>query len=285
MMYCKQYQNIPLVSKHHSKKFGLDAHCKNDGKSKPVVIFIHGFNGFKDWGHFSLLGEFFAENNFVFIRFNLSHNGTTYLRPTEFVDLEAYGNDLFSTDLDDIDLVIDYLHSKECPFKKEMNLDKLFLIGHSRGGALSILGGYEQARVKGIATWASIVSTQHFWTPERLKELKKNGVFYIKNGRTKQTLPLYYAYYEDTVLNAKRLNVENAMKNLNKPALIAHGDNDEAVPFHFLDKLAEWNPKAEKIIVEETGHTFGGKHPYTEKTLPEKVHYLAARTLHFFNQI
>ena len=34
---------------------------------KPVIIFSHGFKGFKDHGCFDLMAEFWAEHNFAFI--------------------------------------------------------------------------------------------------------------------------------------------------------------------------------------------------------------------------
>ncbi|NJL14124.1 MAG: hypothetical protein HC913_14705 [Microscillaceae bacterium] len=102
-------RNHLLTSRHDAKPFGVDWFFKPDGQAKPLVVFVHGFNAFKDWGHFNLVAEAFAQAGFFFVKFNLSHNGTSPEHPTEFVDLEAYGNDKFSTDLDDIGLVLDFI--------------------------------------------------------------------------------------------------------------------------------------------------------------------------------
>ncbi len=274
-------KDILLTSLHHQKPFGLDAFYQANRKAKPVVVFIHGFNAFKDWGHFNLVAEAFADAGFVFVKFNLSHNGTTPTRPTEFVDLQAYGNDKFSIDLDDIGLVLDYLHQSDCPFAKEMNLEKISLVGHSRGGALVMLKASEDARIKSMATWASIKSTRHFWTKENIEKVSKEGVIYYLNGRTKQKLPLYYAYYEDTLLNEERLDVEKAMRSLKIPALIAHGDADESVPTAFVHTLKEWKPDAELFLVEGAAHTFGAYHPYLADKLPEAAALLTQKTIDF----
>jgi uncharacterized protein len=278
-------QNIILTSQHDNKLFGLDAQYIKDEEPKAVVVFIHGFNGFKDWGHFHLWGNYFAERGYVFIRFNLSHNGTTLDNPTEFVDLEAYGNDLFSTDLDDIGVVLDYITSPECLFNKEVDKESIYLVGHSRGGALAMLKAAEDKRVKSIATWSSIISTSHFWTKKNIEAVETEGVVYVPNSRTNQKLPLYRAYYEDVLKNPERLNVEKAIKSLEIPVLIAHGTADESITPDFAHTLKEWKPEAELFMVENAKHTFGGYHPYDKLELTKRSKLLAEKTVAFFDEL
>ncbi len=52
--------NKTLTSKHHNRAFIYDARYLKNGKKKPVIIFVHGFKGFKDWGTFNLLADEFA---------------------------------------------------------------------------------------------------------------------------------------------------------------------------------------------------------------------------------
>ena len=40
-----------------------------------LVVFCHGFKGFKDWGAWHLVAEKFAQDGFIFLKFNFSHNG------------------------------------------------------------------------------------------------------------------------------------------------------------------------------------------------------------------
>jgi pimeloyl-ACP methyl ester carboxylesterase len=282
MTALKKIENIILTSPHDALKFGLDAYFIDNQVLKPVVLFIHGFNGFKDWGAWHLFGEYFAQQGFCFVKFNLSHNGTSLDKPTEFVNIEAYGNDLFSTDLDDINLVINYLYSSDCPFSSQMDLSKLYLIGHSRAGALAILTAGEDERVKKIATWASIISTRHFWTPENIEEVTKNGAVYIFNSRTQQNLPLYYAYYEDVLKNPERLDVEAKFKKLSIPILVAHGQADTSIPYQFAEKLKKWKPEVKLFLLPEANHTFGVTHPWPEEKLPDFAQTLADKTVEFF---
>ena len=106
-----------------NRKFLLDVFYLQNGEKKPVVIFCHGFKGFKDWGHFNLVGERFAEEGCVFVKFNFSHNGTTPEDPLNFTDLKAFGNNNFSKELED--LAFPYVYPDEATRVKE-TLSKRF---------------------------------------------------------------------------------------------------------------------------------------------------------------
>src|ERR1044072_3126542 len=89
----------------HVKPILTDIFYDENAAQKPVVIYAHGFNGFKDWGNFDLIAKQFAAAGFVFIQFNFSHNGTTVEQPEDFADLEAYGNNNYTKELDDLSTV------------------------------------------------------------------------------------------------------------------------------------------------------------------------------------
>jgi uncharacterized protein len=274
-------QNFTLSSRHDQLEFVLDVRYIPNSNPKPLVIFIHGFNGFKDWGHFSLIGDEFAKAGFVFLKLNLSHNGTTPTRPFDFVNLQAFGNEKFSIDLDDIGMVIDFVSDKQCPIRAEINADRIHLIGHSRGGALAILKAAEDDRVCKLATWASIASVHHFWTPENIDLVSKTGVIYYHNSRTQQKLPIYYACYEDILLNSERLNIEQKIQTLKIPILIVHGSADTSVNVEKAYALHGFQPHSELYIIEGANHTFGGQHPYLQEDLPIHSKILVAETIRF----
>ena len=87
----KFIKNASIQSKHHNRSITYDIRYIENGQPKPILIFVHGFKGFKDWGPFNLVSEYFADLKYVFLKFNLSHNGTTPEAPLEFADLEAFG--------------------------------------------------------------------------------------------------------------------------------------------------------------------------------------------------
>ncbi len=274
-----------IDSNHNQKKVLLDVRFKESGVQKPVIIFVHGFKGFKDWGHFNLIADYFANKGFIYVKLNFSHNGTTPEHPMDFVDLEAFGNNNFTKELDDLGTVIDYVFSSEIEIPPgEINLEKVYLIGHSRGGGAVILKADEDARVKGVATWAAVDHLAFRATEPILRQWKAEGVQYVYNGRTKQNMPLYYQIVEDFLRNESRFNIERAMKNMKQPLIAFHGTNDAAVPLSAVENLQKWNPTVRVEIVKNANHTFGGKHPYEEDLLPMDSQFIAEKTGLFFNE-
>lgn len=251
---------------------------------KPLVIFIHGFKGFKDWGHFNLIAERFANEGLVFVKFNFSHNGTTPEHPADFADLEAFGNNNFSIETDDLGRVIDFALTQSEPSKRgEIDPDRLFLIGHSRGGGIAILKAGEDARVKKIVTWAAVNDFGNLWSQNMLSDWEKKGVIYIENARTRQQMPLYYQLAENYFANEERLHISSAAKNLNIPFLIVHGTEDEAVPYASALKLQELNPGATVLTIDGGNHVFGAKHPFTETSLPADAEFVLNKTVEFLS--
>jgi len=271
-----------ILNSKHGKKFGVDARFVSSSDKKPVIIFVHGFKGFKEWGHFNLMADHLAEKGFVYVKPNLSHNGTSIKKPAEFVDLEAFGNNNFSIELDDIGVLIDYLFEPGCTIPEvEMDTSKIFLAGHSRGGGVIILKAREDPRVKAVATLASVASLGS-WPDSTVKQWKKDGVYYVYNSRTGQNMPLYYQLAEDVQKNKDRLDVPAAAKNMKQPMLIIHGSDDESVSVNAGYELKKLNPAAEIFIIEGAGHTFGGHHPLNDDDLPEYSKIAVERISEFF---
>ncbi|MFT5020817.1 MAG: dienelactone hydrolase, partial [Polaribacter sp.] len=89
-----------------NRQMPVDLRFDNQISNQPVVIFVHGFKGFKDWGHFPKVGEEMVKAGFAFVSFNFTHDGTTLEKPSEFTDLEAFGNNNYNKELFDTEQVI-----------------------------------------------------------------------------------------------------------------------------------------------------------------------------------
>ena len=76
----------------NDRLMGVDIHYCDGFSTMPIVLFAHGYKGFKDFGAWSIIADQMAQNGIVFIRFNFSHNGVKPQSPTEFTDLEAFAN-------------------------------------------------------------------------------------------------------------------------------------------------------------------------------------------------
>ncbi|MGZ4045864.1 MAG: alpha/beta hydrolase family protein [Bacteroidia bacterium] len=269
-----------IIEGSKNKQIGLDVFYKEDNKQKPIVIFVHGFKGFKDWGHFNLVASTFAEHDFVFVKFNFSHNGTTPLNPLEFGDLEAFGNNNYIIELDDLKLVMDWVLSGRF-LASEINKEQLYLLGHSRGGGISILKACEDKRVKKLVTWASVSDFINRNKKRTIETWQKDGVVFAHNARTGQQMPLYLQFYESLVANKERLNILKAAKNLSIPFLIVHGTADEAVDVHDAKQLHITAKHSKLFLVEGASHTFGARHPFVETSLPQDAKNVIEKTILF----
>jgi len=275
-------KNIVLQSPS-GRPFLTDVLYQHTHQKKPVIIFSHGFAGFKDWGAFNLMADAFAEAGFVFVKHNFSHDGTTVDHPTEFVDEEAFGNNNFSKELDDLGVVIDWVCSDAFPVdKNEVDIDQLYLIGHSRGGGIIILKAGEDRRVKKISPWNSINEIGRYWKKEEMEKIKTDGVIYVTNSRTKQSLPIYWQMYEDYFAHLSRLYIPDVVKRLTIPMLIVHGTKDETVPFSAAEEMKSWNANAQLVAIEGANHVFGARHPWEQDTIPGDLQKAIDETIRFF---
>ena len=205
-------KNHVLIRKN-KKPILWDAFFNQDGNSKPIVIFCHGYKGFKDWGAWDLVAESFKKAGLFFIKFNFSHNGGTMKNPIDFPDLEAFAENNYSKELDDLDAILNRVYSDDFKYKNEINKRNITLIGHSRGGGISIIKASEDSRVTTLISWASVSGFgKRTSTTGDLNQWKKDGVKYVLNGRTKQQMPHNYQFYLDYKANEERLSIEAAAK-------------------------------------------------------------------------
>ena len=243
---------------------------------KGIVIFCHGYKGYKDWGAWNLVAEEFAHKDFTFVKLNFSHNGGTLENPIDFPDLEAFGNNTYSKEVADLNSVIAWSN-------KEFDAP-IYIIGHSRGGGVVTLVAGRNLNVSKVISWAAVADfKERFPVGEKLQEWKDKGVDYVLNGRTKQEMPHYYSFYEDFIKNEMNLTISKAAKRIRIPHLIVHGDKDEAVLVKDAYRLGSFNPKAELEIILGANHTFGSKHPWNEHFLPDSLREVVDKTINFIN--
>ena len=266
----KIIKNIRINGKHN-KPILTDLFFKESNQLKPILIFCHGYKGFKDWGAWNLMAENFANAGFFFVKFNFSHNGGTAEQPIDFPDLEAFGNNNYSKELDDLGNVIDWV-SENSDIKSEIDLNEIYLIGHSRGAGIVLLKSDEDSRVKKVISLAGVSDYKsRFPKNQKLQEWEEKKVYFVKNGRTHQEMPHFYQFFRDFEKNEKRLNIKKATQNLEIPLLIIHGNNDASVSINEAKNLHKWNSKSTFKIIENSNHVFGTSHPWDKERVSEEL--------------
>lgn len=261
------------------RAMAVDVRWSDEIPPRAVVLFAHGYKGFKDWGCWNLIADAFALKGIAFAKFNFSHNGTTLENPQDFADLDAFAQNNYSIECADLESVINALPEVLPEPLRQLNVH---LIGHSRGGGIVLLVGSRHPKVKSMMTWAAVSDFgARFPMGDELEDWKSSGVFYVKNARTGQELPHDIQWWNDFVQHESQLDIRSAVFMQSKPLFIAHAADDQAVHMSEAMKLARWCPTATLRIFESGGHTFGAKHPWTEDELPEESIRLVEETLNF----
>lgn len=270
-------QQTFTIQGSEGKPILMDLTYKTSNELSPMVIFVHGFKGFKDWGTHNLVAEYFVTQGLRFLKFNFSHNGTTPEAPVDFVDLGAFGDNTFTKEFNDLEKVIAFAKSGE-EFSAP---ESLHLLGHSRGGGTGIIQATIDSRVEKLITWAAISDFSSLWKKEEEAEWRKKGVIYSYNTRTKQHTPLKIDLLHDLEKHARSYNILHAAANINKPWLIIHGDEDENVLLSEAEKLKEKSPNSELYIIPHANHVFGASHPYTKEDLPLELQLACEKSVEF----
>lgn len=256
------------------------------GEKRPLVIYAHGFNGFKDWGNFDLIVDQFVRAGFAFLKFNFSHNGTTPDHPQDFAELEAFGNNNYTRQLFDLGAVLDWLGDSASPFVDSVASERAGLIGHSMGGGIAVIKTAEDPRVKALVTWAAISQCKTpwgSWPSERISAWQASGVEYYVNGRTKQQMPLYYQLYRDYQDNTQRLDIIAAAGRVRVPWQLCHGMEDTSVPVESALELHDANPQAQ-LMLTPGDHVFDRRHPWEKSYLPDAMQQVVDKNIVFFKE-
>jgi uncharacterized protein len=240
----------------------IDIRSAGRNTSRPAVLVVHGFKGFKDWGMFPHLAERLARAGFTAVTFNLSGSGVD--DAGEFSLPDRFGHNTFSAELQDLQRVLDALMSGALGIPVPSTLA---LVGHSRGGGIAVLQTARDSRIRDLVTWAAISRVER-WPEDQRSIWRARGHTEIQNARTGQILPLYTDVLDDIEQNAETLDIGAAAARIRVPWLIVHGTEDESVGFTEAEtlKAASRRKKTQLLAIERGGHTFGATHPWRSPT-------------------
>lgn len=231
----------------------------------PCIVYVHGFKGFKDWGFVPYIGQKFAEAGFVFLCFNFSHNGVEG-HGQDFTRLDKFEQNTHSLEVSELMEVIDLLTIDD--YFGKFNEQPLGLLGHSRGGGTAILAASQHDMVSALATWASVCRFDRYDKPQ-MAQWEQQGYLEFPNTRTGQIMRMGKEMLADIQQNGREsLAILDAAKNLRKPFLILHGDQDATVHFYEAEQLNLYaHPNfAHYDLILGADHTFGALHPFAGTT-------------------
>lgn len=232
----------------------------------PITIVAHGFKGFKEWGFFPYAGRALADAGMAVIVMNFSHNG---LDPhgEEFTRPERFATNTFTREIRELREMIDAVEADRLGLGERVDRTSIATVGHSRGGGIVLLEAANDPRLRGVVTW-SAVSTFDRYSRRQIEMWRREGQLEVINARTGQVLQLDKCLLEDLERNSEKLDIRQAVKTLDRPLLIVHGEVDLTVPPSNAVDLhsAASNSQSELVRVPRTGHTFGAVHPFAGPT-------------------
>ena len=237
----------------------------------PINIIIHGFKGFRTWGFIPTLATHIAENIGPTLAIDFSLDGTEDRDGKIYYDNDDFRRNTISQMLLEINSLINYIFKGKLPDQLNSSFNgEINLIGHSMGGALSIITAFEDQRISKICLWAT--PSKLIWNTNRQKsEWREKGFMEIKIQSTGQILCLDIGYLEDKENNLVRFDLLKSISEIEIPICIIHGKQDFTVRINSAEELrdsAQKSSNLDYIIIEKCNHVFNSTHPFGEIKQP-----------------
>lgn len=199
-----------------------DLHRRGDDCSRALVL-CHGMESSRGGTKQTAIVERFVPKGYTVLRFDFSFVGESDGR---FEDLTVSG------EVDDALGALDFL--------AEFAPSSCILVGSSLGGAVALLAARHAAEtVHGVATIAAVADTRLFTatlTPREIEEWHRSGRRRWRDSFLKAT------FVEDL----EKIDIEAAVRSLDVPLLVMHGQADRVVPCEHAHRIA----RAAKTAVE-----------------------------------
>lgn len=219
-----------------TKSFVLAVNKKGDDNSKNLAIVLPGRLDTKDYYCFSSHLDFLAKKGFLAVSFDPPG---TWESPG--------GLELFTTTnyIKAVNELIEFFGNKPT-----------LLMGHSRGGTISILAGTPNPNVIGIvpimATYAEPTSPH----PEAMKGDFVMSYRDLPPGASKTKQQKEFALPTNYFLDGQKYDVVNVLKKCTKPKLIIYGTKDKFTSPERVKEVYETIPKPKMIHELDTEHDY-----------------------------
>jgi pimeloyl-ACP methyl ester carboxylesterase len=232
----------------------------------PVVVCVHGFKGFKDWGFWPETSTRLSKAGYGVVRFNFAHSGIGPDFRT-FSEPELFETGTYTREVEDLREVLSRLAARRLPGAESMDLSRVGLLAHSRGAvsALAVAASGEFP-VRSAALW-NPVSSVSWWDEEHRERWRRTGFWEVVNTRTGQVFRVKTALLDDAEGNRARLDPVGNARRLRVPLLSVVATADESVaPASGRRLSSAAGPLGSLHEISGSGHTFGAAHPFTGPT-------------------
>jgi len=212
----------------------------------PIVVICHGFIGNRIGTDrlFVEAAEQLTQAGFLVLRFDYGGCGESS---------GDYGNGGLDLLIEQTRTVLDYAASLDL-----VDQDRIFLLGHSLGGAVAVLTAARDSRVKSLILWAPVahpyMDIRNIIGLQAIQEIETTGKSdYMHYELTKR--------FTDSLAEYQPLT---ELRGYSGDVLVVHGTADTVVPvdYCFLYQKMFWLRKeggCDKEVILQADHTFSSK--------------------------
>lgn len=219
---------------HHGRAVDATFYKPKEANHFPVVIFSHGYNGYKT--DFEGSARRLATAGIGALCFTFCGGSTRDVSGFDTSQMTLF------TEKEDLIAVIDKLKTYD-----SVDNDNIYLFGASQGGLVSALVAEEKSQdIKGLILLFPAFCIADDWTKryENLKDIPESVEFW---GMT---------LGNDFIETIHGFDIREHIGGFSKRVLILHGTQDGIVTIDYVKMAAEQYEKAELIIFENEGHGF-----------------------------
>jgi len=211
-------------------------------KKQPAIIFLNGFLDTMDSPAKLPLAEAFQKAGYVTVRFDYTYGFGEGSGDRSFFTL--------SNQVQDITQVVDHVTRRGY-----VDPDKVVLIGHCFGSMAAILFAAFDDRVKALIT----ISTPFWFSDTRVTRMDEHDLsrirlkryFHLYSSKIEKEVRIDYTFFEDGL----KKDMARAVRNLQQPILLVHGEHDESIPVENSEEIASRVPGEKQLeIVPGLGH-------------------------------
>ena len=252
-----------------------------------VVLIVHGFLGYKDYGMFPVLARSFADAGFIAHRFNLSNSGMTNDIET-FARPDLFERDTWHNQVTDVQAVINATNGEDLAGTGL----PVCLFGHSRGGDTCLLAAADMSERKDGPVPCAVVTAAAPSALCRLDEsvqshLLEHGSLEHTSNRTGQTLRIGRAWLLEQLDDPALHDLCARVRSISCPMLFVHGEDDPTVPLADAEELAEAGRSGQRSaqvrLIPGANHVFNTPNPMpTNEAPPEALGHLIDAAVGFF---
>ena len=190
--------------------------------------------------------------------------------PETFDRLDLFAGDTYSTQVHDLLDVVRYAQARYRGLP-------LFLLGHSRGGGIALLGARDRRPCR--RRHLELDRTRRPLGRATKRKWRADGFLDVINARTKQVMPMSTAILDDYEAEQRRLDILDSATHLRVPLLAIHGAGDESVPLDESRQIVDRAGDASLLVIGGASHTYNAIHPLVH--VPRALRFAAAVSAHF----